>query len=70
MDSKDTNIVVFSQKSDLTLVSSDGVHFRVHSVMLSEASEVFDAMLAIPQPQASIVDSEPPLVTLSEDAKH
>jgi len=69
MSSKDANIVVFSRKSDLTLVSSDGVHFRVHSVMLSEASEVFETMLTIPQPRASTVDSEPPLVALSEDAE-
>ena len=35
---------------DIILRSSDGVHFRVRSAILAEASPVFNDMLAFPQP--------------------
>jgi hypothetical protein len=61
--------VVFSRKSDLTLVSSDGVHFLVSSAMMSEASEVFDGMLAIPQPTTSSSRGTTITIDLPEDAE-
>ena len=38
------------ETDDIILRSSDGVHFRVHSVTLRKASIVFGDMLSIPQP--------------------
>lgn len=60
-------IVVFSKKSDLTLVSSDGTRFLVHSVIMSEASEVFANMFEMPQPTGA--SQETAEVVLAEDAE-
>ncbi|RXK41970.1 hypothetical protein M231_00691 [Tremella mesenterica] len=38
--------------ADLTLVSSDDIHFKVHSYHLKSASAVFRAMLEMPDPNA------------------
>lgn len=57
--------ITFSRKSDLTLVSSDGVQFLVTASMMSEASEVFEGMLTVPQPPGSTSRS----VALADDAK-
>lgn len=56
--------VTFSRKSDLTLVSSDDVHFLVSASMMTEASDVFEGMLTVPQPPGSTTC----VVTLAEDA--
>lgn len=66
-DSTHPKIVVFSAQSDLTLVSSDDVHFQVHSIIMREASEVFATMLSMPQPTGSA--SEHATVHLSEDSQ-
>lgn len=59
--------IMFSKKSDLTLVSSDGVRFHVSSSMMSEASEIFEGMLGIPQPiDTSMTDER--VVKLEENA--
>jgi hypothetical protein len=53
MNVDEAGAVVFSRKSDPTIVSSDGVRVRVNSLMMSEASVVFD----FPQPVgAALVD--------------
>lgn len=44
--------------ADIVLRSSDGINFRVHKLILSEASPVFEGMFALPQPAASSRDSE------------
>ena len=38
--------------ADVILRSSDDVDFRVHKVILAEASPVFEGMFSIPQPPA------------------
>lgn len=63
----DGNVVIFSKNSDLTLISSDGTSFLVHSVIMSEASDVFANMFKVPQPiWASQGTAE---VVLAEDAQ-
>ncbi|KAI0954677.1 hypothetical protein AcW1_006488 [Taiwanofungus camphoratus] len=44
--------------ADIVLRSSDGIDFRVHKLILSEASPVFEGMFALPQLAASSRDSE------------
>lgn len=63
-DAAEPKIVTFSRKSDLTLISSDGVQFRVSKSALSEASDVFESMFAIPQPAAR----EDSSIQLEEDS--
>ncbi|KAI0358112.1 hypothetical protein OH77DRAFT_1474907 [Trametes cingulata] len=61
--------------ADTVLQSSDGVQFRVHSVIVSEASEVFADMFTVPLPPPS--SSHPadvsadgrPVVRLDEDSQ-
>ena len=52
------------EKDDIILLSSDGVHFRVHSVVLRGASAVFSGMLEIPQPRES--PDTPSIIPLEE----
>lgn len=66
MDVDERKVVDFSRKSDFTLVSSDGVRFRVNSTMMSEASDVFDDMFNVPQP---VTSGEEKSATLSENAQ-
>ncbi|TDL26602.1 hypothetical protein BD410DRAFT_783687 [Rickenella mellea] len=40
-----------SPDGDITLLSDDGVNFRVHSFILSKASKFFREMMKIPQPK-------------------
>lgn len=63
----DEKVVVFSKKGDLTLISSDGTRFLVHSVIMSEASEVFANMFEMPQPAEA--SQKPAEVMLAEDAQ-
>ena len=60
--------------ADVVLYTSDDVEFHVHAQILCMASDVFDSMLSIPQPNVSDprdVHSETglPLVRVSEDAQ-
>ena len=57
--------MTFTRRSDLTLVSSDGVHFHVNSVVLSDASPIFADLFTIPQPASSDAGSTPE-VAMSE----
>lgn len=58
----------FSSDGDLIIRSSDGVDFRVHSLLLRLGSDVFDSMLSVPQPTASSA-AEVPTVDLVESAE-
>ncbi|KAH8111728.1 hypothetical protein DFH11DRAFT_1611518 [Phellopilus nigrolimitatus] len=51
--------------ADITLQSSDGVRFKVHSLILRLSSDVFGGMIAMPQGPAS--DPTEDIVQLSED---
>ncbi|KZT07306.1 uncharacterized protein LAESUDRAFT_758713 [Laetiporus sulphureus 93-53] len=53
--------------ADVVLRSSDGVDFRVHKMILSVASPVFDSMFSLPQPPASGGDHDLPIVPVSEE---
>ena len=53
---------------DVVLESSDGVHFRIHSVILRKASTVFSDMLAIPGPPGLPNSSTPASVPLPESS--
>ncbi|WVF68193.1 hypothetical protein IAT40_002958 [Kwoniella sp. CBS 6097] len=52
-----------SEHADITLISSDGLPFKVHSYHLKSASSVFRAMLEIADS-----DSSSPEVTLTDEA--
>lgn len=55
----------FDQDSaDVILRSSDGVHFRVHSVILAQASPFFRTMFVLPQPKGA--DGPPPVIDCAE----
>ncbi|KAH8093243.1 hypothetical protein BXZ70DRAFT_389357 [Cristinia sonorae] len=58
----------FNKSTDLVLRSSDMVDFHVWTVMLKEASPMFDAMLSIPQPVAD-PEHDVPVVHVTEDSK-
>ncbi|KAF9003676.1 hypothetical protein BDQ17DRAFT_1326051 [Cyathus striatus] len=45
--------------SDITLVSSDKIHFHVHKIILSLASPLFNDMFTLPQPSPSSPSSSP-----------
>lgn len=55
----------FDQDSaDVILRSSDGVYFRVHSVILAQASPFFRTMFVLPQPKGA--DGPPPVIDCAE----
>lgn len=53
--------------ADFRLRSSDHVTFKVHRVILTSASDVFNSMLSIPQP-VSCSDDITPCVDMAENA--
>lgn len=56
--------------SDVDIVSSDGVQFRVRKSLLSQASPVFSDMFSVPQPNSSLFsDGSTDLINLSEPGK-
>ncbi|KAI0676065.1 hypothetical protein C8Q78DRAFT_947802, partial [Trametes maxima] len=62
--------------ADTILCSSDGVHFRVHRIIVSEASPIFADMFTVPQPpRGSRPDDDidfsgdTPIVHLQEDSQ-
>ncbi|KAI0642221.1 hypothetical protein C8Q79DRAFT_1013514 [Trametes meyenii] len=55
--------------ADVVLRSSDGIQFRVHKIILSEASSVFDGMFTLPQLDEGEVPVALPSVDLTEDGK-
>lgn len=57
----------FNKSTDLVLRSSDLVDFHVWTVMLKEASPMFDAMLSIPQPAAD-ASHNVPVIPVTEDS--
>lgn len=65
-DNDHPRIVIFSTQGDLILVSSDGVHFRVHSVILNDASRVFDTGFLDQQPEPR--DSTSRTIQLDDDS--
>ena len=56
-------------RADLTLESSDGVHFRIFKIILSLASPIFADMFSIAQPTSETVHGVPTAVPVSEDSK-
>jgi len=57
-----------SARGDCILQSSDQIHFKVHKVVLSLASSIFDDMFNIPQPSPSTEEPTTlPVITLDED---
>ncbi|KAI0794421.1 hypothetical protein C8Q74DRAFT_1326886 [Fomes fomentarius] len=57
----------FDQDSaDVILRSSDGVHFRVHSVILAQASPFFRTMFTLPQPKGA--DGPPSVIDCAENS--
>ncbi|TCD67380.1 hypothetical protein EIP91_012415 [Steccherinum ochraceum] len=55
----------FNKSTDLILRSSDSVDFHVWSIILKEASPMFDTMLGLPQPAAN---PDVPVVPVTEDS--
>lgn len=49
-----SNIIFTKPTADLALISSDGVIFRVHRIILAEASTFFETMFTLPQPAPSV----------------
>lgn len=56
----------FDKCTDLILRSSDMVEFHVWSIILREASPMFDAMLSLPQPAAD-PNHDVPVIPVTED---
>ena len=55
--------------ADFVLRSSDNVEFRVHRLILSMASSVFEGMFSVPKPPALSSDLPIPEVAISEDSE-
>lgn len=55
--------------ADITLVSSDGGYFKVHSIILRLSSEVFAGMLTLPQPSSTAGLANQNAVQLQEEAE-
>ncbi|KDQ13184.1 hypothetical protein BOTBODRAFT_95408, partial [Botryobasidium botryosum FD-172 SS1] len=56
-----------SPTADIVLCSSNGVAFKVHRVLLAEASSFFRMMFEIPQPPSSSpVPDDVPVINVSE----
>jgi hypothetical protein len=68
MEGASTRVIAFSTRSDLTLVSTDRIQFRVHSITMSDASEVFarmlDQMISDPAHQTSTIELDEDSVAL------
>jgi len=62
------------ESADVILRSSDGDDFRVHKLMLSEASSVFEGMFSLPQPadassEHTPKDKDTPVVEIPENSR-
>jgi hypothetical protein len=57
------------QNADVVLLSSDGVPFHVHKLILSMSSPFFHDMFSLPQPPDSELVDELPVIHLFEDAE-
>ncbi|RDX54026.1 hypothetical protein OH76DRAFT_1057744 [Lentinus brumalis] len=55
--------------ADFIMRTSDGVEFRVHRLILSMASSVFEGMFSIPKPSALLSDPNIPDISIPEDSE-
>ncbi|TFK85766.1 hypothetical protein K466DRAFT_566416 [Polyporus arcularius HHB13444] len=55
--------------ADFIMRTSDGVEFRVHRLILSMASSVFEGMFSIPKPSALLSNPNIPDISIPEDSE-
>ncbi len=55
--------------TDFIMRTSDGVEFRVHRLILSMASSMFEGMFSIPKPSALLSDPNIPDISITEDSE-
>ncbi|KAH9169858.1 hypothetical protein EDB89DRAFT_2230994 [Lactarius sanguifluus] len=55
--------------ADTILRSSDQVDFPVYRVILSASSSFFKSMFSLPQPEASVLEKQNPVIDLTEDSR-
>ncbi|KAH9000402.1 hypothetical protein EDB92DRAFT_1831068 [Lactarius akahatsu] len=55
--------------ADTILRSSDQVDFPVYRVILSASSSFFKSMFSLPQPEASVLEKQKPVIDLTENSR-